>query len=56
MEAELLSEFPEAEVGLVEASGGLFEVRIDGSLLFSKKKLGRHAEDGEVMRLIKGRK
>ena len=56
MAAELRSEFPQAEVGLVEASGGLFEVRVDGSLVFSKKKLGRHAEDGEVMQLVKGRK
>jgi selenoprotein W-related protein len=37
---------------LVEASGGVFEVSVDGSVLFSKKKLGRHAEPGEVLRAI----
>ena len=37
---------------LVEASGGLFEVTVDGELVFSKKKLGRHAQSGEVLGLI----
>jgi selenoprotein W-related protein len=36
----------------VESSGGLFEVRVDGDLVFSKKALGRHAQPGEVLRLI----
>jgi hypothetical protein len=32
----------------------VFEVKVDGSLVFSKKALGRHAEPGEVVRLIRG--
>jgi selenoprotein W-related protein len=40
-------------VELIEASGGLFEVTVDGHLVFSKKSLGRHAEEGEVLRLIR---
>lgn len=49
-------EFPDAEVQLVPASGGIFEVRVDGRQLFSKKALGRHAQPGEVIELIrKGR-
>ena len=40
---------------LVEASGGLFEVTVDGELVFSKKKLGRHAQPGEVLGLIQER-
>lgn len=40
-------------MSLVEASGGLFEVTVDGDLVFSKKDLGRHAEEGEVLRLIR---
>jgi selenoprotein W-related protein len=39
-------------VVLVESSGGVFEVTVDGRLVFSKKKLGRHAEPGEVLRLM----
>jgi selenoprotein W-related protein len=42
-------------VGLLEASGGLFEVTVDGVLVFSKRRLGRHAEPGEVLRLIRER-
>jgi selenoprotein W-related protein len=37
---------------LVPSSGGVFEVSVDGELLFSKKALRRHAEPGEVARLI----
>ena len=37
---------------LVESSGGLFEVMVDGELVYSKKALGRHAKPGEVVSLI----
>ena len=33
---------------LVPSSGGVFEVEVNGELIFSKKALGRHAEPGEV--------
>lgn len=41
---------------LIESSGGLFEVQVDGDLVFSKKALGRHAQPGEVVRLIERRR
>lgn len=44
--------FPQAEVKLIQSSGGAFEVELDGRAVFSKKALGRHAEPGEVVRLI----
>jgi selenoprotein W-related protein len=44
--------YPQAEVKLIQASGGVFEVEVDGRLLFSKKSLGRHAAAGEVLRLL----
>jgi hypothetical protein len=31
----------------------VFEVQVEGQLLYSKKKLGRHAGPGEVLRLIR---
>ena len=40
---------------IVPSGGGVFEVTVDGSLLFSKKQLGRHAKDGEVMKAIRSR-
>jgi selT/selW/selH-like putative selenoprotein len=40
----------------IPASGGVFDVTVDGKLIFSKKLAGRHAEAGEVVRLLKERK
>ena len=40
---------------LIESSGGMFEVTVDGELVFSKHVLGRHAAPGEVLRLIEQR-
>lgn len=37
---------------LVPSSGGVFEVDVDGRLIFSKKSLGRHAHPGEVLELL----
>jgi selenoprotein W-related protein len=39
-------------VQLIQSSGGVFEVVVDGQLVFSKKKLRRHAEAGEIVKLI----
>jgi selenoprotein W-related protein len=52
---ELFNEF-RGQIGemiLVPSSGGVFEVDVDGKRIFSKKELGRHAEEGEVARLMK---
>jgi selenoprotein W-related protein len=51
--AELKQTFPDATIRLVESSGGVFEVTVNGNLLFSKKASGRHAEAGEIVRLIR---
>jgi len=40
-------------VKLIQSSGGVFEVEVDERRVFSKKALRRHAEPGEVLRLIK---
>jgi selenoprotein W-related protein len=53
LEAEILQEFPEADVRLVESSGGVFEVTVNDTLVFSKRELGRHAQPGEVMALVR---
>jgi selenoprotein W-related protein len=50
--AELKQVYPDAEVRLVESSGGVFEVTADGKLVFSKKATRRHAEAGEVLKAI----
>jgi selT/selW/selH-like putative selenoprotein len=42
-------------VQLIQSAGGVFEVVVDGRLVFSKKKLRRHAEAGEIVKLIERR-
>jgi selenoprotein W-related protein len=50
--AELKQAFPDTEVRLIESSGGLFEVAVDGRPVYSKKATRRHAEPGEVLKAI----
>lgn len=40
---------------MIPSGGGVFEVTVDGVLVFSKKALRRHAEPGEVVQLIRQR-
>lgn len=55
--AEILAdEDLEAQINtftLVVSDGGRFEFSVDGELIFSKKGLGRHAEEGEVIQLLR---
>ena len=55
MAAELKQAWPDTDVLLIPSSGGVFEVKVDGELIFSKKALRRHAEPGEVVGLIRAR-
>jgi len=38
---------------LVVSDGGRFEFSVNDDLIFSKKQLGRHAEEGEVIGLFR---
>ncbi len=38
---------------LVKSSGGTFDVRLDGELLFSKQQLGRFPQPGEVLAAVR---
>jgi selT/selW/selH-like putative selenoprotein len=51
--AELQREFPDAETRLIQSSGGVFVVSVEGRTVFSKKAEGRHAEPGEVVSRIR---
>ena len=41
------------ELTLVTGSKGVFDVRVDGELIYSKSKTGRHAKPGEVLKLFR---
>ena len=43
------------KIELVSSSKGRFEVVLDDELIFSKADLGRHAEPGEVVALVRDR-
>jgi selenoprotein W-related protein len=49
-----LKDLAGAEVQLVKASGGVFEITVDGQLKFSKKQLGRFPTDAEIDAIAKG--
>jgi len=37
---------------LITGAKGVFDVKVNDELIFSKKALGRHAEPGEVLQLF----
>ena len=41
------------ELTLITGSKGVFDVIVDGDVLYSKKSTGRHAEPGEVLQLFR---
>jgi len=57
MAQELLLTFGSrlGEIALIPGEGGIFEVRIDGELLFSRKMAGRFPETPEIKQMIRDR-
>ena len=55
--ADLLHDYQHviADLTLVTGSKGVFDVTVDGDLIYSKHAVGRHAEPGEVLRLFRER-
>jgi selT/selW/selH-like putative selenoprotein len=45
----ILKALPSAEVSLRRSGGGIFEIRADGRLAFSKKTTGRFPTDAEIV-------
>ncbi len=41
------------ELILVTGDKGVFDVHVDGKLIYSKGETGRHAEEGEVLAALK---
>jgi selenoprotein W-related protein len=44
-----------ASIEMIPSSKGRFEIVLDGELIFSKAELGRHAEPGEIVALVRER-
>jgi selenoprotein W-related protein len=54
---ELLTTFEEelGEVAMIPGVGGIFEVRVDGAIVWSRKEKGRFPELKELKQLIRDR-
>jgi selenoprotein W-related protein len=54
---ELLTTFENelGEVALVPGTGGVFEVKVDGEVVFSREKEGRFPESKELKQLVRDR-
>ncbi len=52
--SDLLSNYQNVitDLRLVMGDTGVFDVTVDGNLIYSKAETGRHAEDGEVLALF----
>ena len=55
MAAAIRERYPNADVTMNPSGNGRFEVSLDGVLVFEKSKLGRHAQPGEILRLVASR-
>jgi selenoprotein W-related protein len=44
-----------SSLNIVPSSGGVFEVKLNDELIFSKKELGRFPEEGEVESLLENK-
>ncbi len=53
--SDLLSSYQHVieDLRLVTGARGVFDVTVDGEMLYSKKELDRHAEPGEVLELFR---
>jgi selT/selW/selH-like putative selenoprotein len=51
--AEIRESFPGAEITMIPSRGGRFEVLRDGVPVFEKSKAKRHADQGEVVELLR---
>ena len=55
LEVELKNNFTQADISLISSGGGVFEISLNGNLIFSKKALNRFPEDGEIKKLVMDR-
>jgi selT/selW/selH-like putative selenoprotein len=52
--ASLKQRYPDLDIDLVRSGGGVFEVQLDGRLIYSKKTTGRHCTPEEIFSQIDG--
>ena len=55
LEAELKQNFHSMDISLISSGGGVFEITLNGDLIFSKKALDRFPEKGEIVNILNER-
>ena len=55
MEEEITSKFNDITVKLIAGSGGIFDIRLDEKLIFSKKDIRRFPFKDEITKIIEKR-
>lgn len=53
MEDEIKSAYSNADVLTLPSMGGIFDVEVDGKIIFSKYKENRFPYEGEILSLFK---
>lgn len=55
MEKELKVNYPDAKIKLIKSDGGIFDVKCDNKLIYSKQQVEgqRFPNEGEISRQIK---
>jgi len=55
VEAELKANYPDSNIKLISGSGGIFDVKCDGKLIYSKHNIKgqRFPDEGEITGLIR---
>ena len=56
--ARLLEEWEEDELGAIEVitgADGIFDVHVDGDLVFEKKMIGRYPDPDDVIPLVRAK-
>jgi selenoprotein W-related protein len=54
----LLEEWEDSEIGTVEivtGDNGIFDVHVDGELVFEKKMIGRYPDPDDVLPLVRSK-
>jgi len=51
--AEIVQNFPAAEISMIASGKGRFEVLRDGAPVFEKSRANRHAAPGEIIKLLR---
>ena len=50
---EILRKELDATTELIPGSGGVFDIKVEGELVYSKFKTGRFPEPAEIVRMLK---